>query len=42
MSAGGGADRPGLHRSMQITAEHPGDARQRGQIILTGRARPAG
>ena len=29
---------PHVFRTMQITAEHPGDARQRGQIILTGQA----
>jgi hypothetical protein len=31
---------PHVFRTMQITAEHPGDARQQGQIILTGQARP--
>jgi hypothetical protein len=31
---------PHVFRTMQITAERPGDARQRGQIILTGQARP--
>lgn len=31
---------PHIFSTMQITAEHPGDARQRGQIILTGQARP--
>jgi hypothetical protein len=30
---------PHIFSTMQITAEHPGDARQRGQIILTGQAR---
>jgi hypothetical protein len=30
---------PHVFTTMQITAEHPGDARQRGQIILTGQAR---
>jgi hypothetical protein len=30
---------PRIFSTMQITAEHPGDARQRGQIILTGQAR---
>lgn len=29
---------PHVFRTMQITAEHPGDARQHGQIILTGQA----
>jgi hypothetical protein len=31
---------PHVFRTMQITPGHPGDARQRGQIILTGQARP--
>jgi Anti-sigma-K factor rskA len=30
---------PHVFSTMQITAEHPGDARQRGQIILTGQSR---
>lgn len=34
------AANPHIFRTMQITPEHPGDARQRGQIILTGQARP--
>ena len=34
------AANPHVFSTMQITAEHPGDPRQRGQIILTGQTRP--
>jgi hypothetical protein len=36
------AANPRVFQTMQITAERPGDPGQRGQVILTGTARPAG
>jgi anti-sigma-K factor RskA len=36
------AANPRVFKTMQITAERPGDPGQRGQVILTGTARPAG
>jgi hypothetical protein len=36
------AANPRLFKTMQITAERPGDGGQHGQVILTGTARPAG
>jgi hypothetical protein len=36
------AANPQVFKTMQITAERPGDAGQHGHVILTGTARPAG
>jgi hypothetical protein len=36
------AANPQVFKTMQITAERPGDPGQHGQVILTGTARPAG
>jgi len=35
------AANPQVFKTMQITAERPGDAGQHGQVILTGTAGPA-